>query len=193
MQQNQMRWRRLAHVAACLTMAVLFPRHASAQGFVGVSYGYNFAGDAGCLTATDCQNKNWNWGASLGALGSVVGFETEFTHEGEFTGDHPNPTSVTTFMGNFMLAPKISIVQPYGLVGLGAIKTTASGSNDSQTQIGWNIGGGLMVFVQKHVGLKGDVRYYHSFQALSLLGIDLARDENKLDFGRASFGVVLKF
>ena len=63
---------------------------------------------------------------------------------------------------------------------------------DSQTQIGWTIGGGLLVFVQKHVGLKGDVRYYHSFQALSLLGIDLARDD-KIDFGRAALGVVLKF
>src|SRR5438045_7084945 len=121
MQQNQMRWQRLARVAACLGAVVLFPRLASAQAFIGVSYGYNFAGDAGCRTATDCRNKNWNWGGSIGALGSVVGFEAEFTHEGEFSGDVTNPTSVTTFMGNFMLAPKISFVPPYGLVGAGAL------------------------------------------------------------------------
>jgi hypothetical protein len=48
------------------------------------------------------------------------------------------------------------------------------------------------VFVHKHVGLKGDVRYYHSFEALELVGIDLARDQ-KIDFGRASFGVLFKF
>src|SRR3982750_2081960 len=119
------RWRRFASVAACLAVVALAPNRAEAQGFVGVSYGYNFAGDAGCRSATNCQNKNWNWGGSLGALGSVVGFEAEFTHEGQFTGDRPNPASVTTLMGNFMLAPKISIVQPYGLVGLGAIRTTA--------------------------------------------------------------------
>jgi opacity protein-like surface antigen len=100
---------------------------------------------------------------------------------------------VTTLMGNFMLAPKISFVQPYGVAGLGAIKTTASGSGDSQTQIGWTIGGGLLVFVHPHIGLKGDVRYYHSLQALSLLGIDLGLNDNKVDFGRAGFGVVLKF
>ena len=96
-------------------------------------------------------------------------------------------------MGNFMLAPKISIVQPYGLVGLGALRTTAgTTTSDSQTQAGWTIGGGVLVYVQRHVGLKGEVRYYHSFQALSLLGIDLGRDE-KIDFGRAGFGVILKF
>ena len=187
------RLQRLATAAACLTAFLLAPARANAQGFVGVSYGYNFAGDAGCRSATDCQNKNWNWGGSLGALGSVVGFEAEVTHEGEFTGDRVNPTSVTTVMGNFMLAPRITIVQPYGLVGLGAIKTTASGTgSDSETQIGWTIGGGVLVFVQKHVGLKGDVRYYHSFQALDLLGVDITRGD-KIDFGRAAFGVVLKF
>ena len=47
--------------------------------------------------------------------------------------------------------------------------------------------------MHKHVGLKGDVRYYHSFEALDLLGIDLGRDNNKVDFGRAGFGLLFKF
>jgi opacity protein-like surface antigen len=190
------RWTRTALLAACGIVAV--PYAAQAQGFVSGSLGYNFSGDAGCRSATDCKDKNWNWGGSIGALGSVVGLEFEFTHASEFTGDRPNPASVTTLMGNFMLAPKISIVQPYGLVGIGAIKTKAEGSlapdsPDSETQVGWTVGAGLLVFVHKHVGLKGDLRYYHSFEALELLGIDLARDENKIDFGRAAFGVVFKF
>jgi opacity protein-like surface antigen len=188
------RWRLAAAAAACL-IAVL-PYRADAQGFISPSLGYNFGGDAGCRSATDCQNKNWNWGGSLGTLGSISGFEIEFTHAGEFTGDRPNPTSVTTLMANFMLAPRISIVQPYGLVGMGAIRTKVEGvvdTTDSKTQVGWTIGGGLLVFVQQHVGLKGDVRYYHSFQTLGLLGIDLVHDQNKLDFGRAALGVLIKF
>jgi opacity protein-like surface antigen len=193
MLKNASHWPRYIRLAASLAAVVLMPRAAAAQGFVGVSYGYNFGGDAGCISATDCQNKNWNWGGSIGALGSIVGFEADFTHAGQFTGARPNTASVTTLMGNFMLAPKISFVQPYGVAGLGAIKTTASGSGDSQTQIGWTIGGGLLVFVHPHIGLKGDVRYYHSLQALSLLGIDLGLNSNKIDFGRAAFGVVLKF
>jgi len=186
------RWHPCGLLAAALI--VLVPHTARAQGFISPSLGYNFAGDAGCRSATDCRNKNWNWGGSIGALGSIVGFELELTYAGQFTGDRPNPTAVTTLMGNFLLAPKITIVQPYGLVGIGAIRTKAQGLvDDSRNQIGWNIGGGVIVFVQKHVGLKGDVRYYHSFQALDLLGVDLGQDQNKIDFGRAGFGVVFSF
>jgi len=193
--QRLLRWPRVAALA--LFAGALFPHTAHAQGFVSASYGYNFGGDAGCRTATDCQNKNWNWGGALGALGKVVGFEAEWTHEGEFTGDVSTRTSVTTLMGNFMLAPRFGIVQPFALAGIGAIKTKVEdqllGSSDSENQIGWTIGGGLIVFVQKHIGLKGDIRYYHSFQALDLLGLDLGQDRNKIDFGRAGFGVVLRF
>ena len=183
-------------------LAVLFggvgARHASAQGFVSPSFGYNFGGDAGCATATNCESKNWNFGGSFGALGSVVGFELEFTYEDQFIGTAPREsTSVLTMMGDFMFAPRISIVQPYGLAGIGLIRTGVedeiANSSESDNQIGWSVGGGLIVYVHPNIGLKGDVRYYHSFEALDLLGIELARDENRLDFGRAAFGVVFKF
>ena len=193
---QQTRIRRYCLAAGAAVWSMVLPCAAEAQGFISPSVGYNFGGDAGCRSATDCRDKNWNWGGSMGALGSVVGFEAELTYEGEFTGDRPNRTSVTTLMGNFMLAPKISIVQPYGLVGIGAIRTgaeTTPGTRESETQAGWTLGGGLLLFVHKHVGLKGDVRYYHSFEALDLLGIDLGRDNNKVDFGRAGFGLLFKF
>ena len=49
------------------------------------------------------------------------------------------------------------------------------------------------MFVQKHIGLKADVRYYHSFEVVDLLNFELDRDRNKIDFGRAGFGVVFRF
>jgi opacity protein-like surface antigen len=176
----------------------VFPSRALAQGFISPSFGYNFGGDAGCLQAIDCEDKNWNFGVSMGALGSVVGFEAELTYEGEFLGNTPTETSkVMTLMANFMLAPKITVVQPYGLVGIGLIRTAVEdilgGTDEAENQIGWTIGGGVIVFVHRHVGLKGDIRYYHSFEALDLFGVELARDENRLDFGRAAFGVVFAF
>jgi opacity protein-like surface antigen len=190
------RRRRLAAATALLTLVTA--RGAQAQGFISPSLGYNFGGSAGCLTATDCRDRNWNWGGSLGTLGSVVGFEAELTYEGEFTGDSPNQaSSVTTLMGNFMLAPRISIVQPFGVIGIGVIKTKLEdrivGSSNSENDIGWTLGGGLIVYVQKHVGLKGDVRYYRSFSALDVLGFEFGSDRNRINFGRAGFGVVLKF
>src|SRR5262245_66142798 len=114
------RWR-LA-IALTALLGLVAPCAAHAQGFLAPSFGYNFAGDAGGRSATDCEDKNWNWGGSLGALGSIVGFEFELTYAGQFNGKGPAPTSaVTTLMGNLMLAPRITIVQPYGVAGIGLI------------------------------------------------------------------------
>ncbi|HEX4568627.1 MAG TPA: hypothetical protein VH138_18475, partial [Vicinamibacterales bacterium] len=55
------RYRRLGAGCAYFAALVFAPTRSEAQGFIGVSYGYNFAGEAGCRSATDCQNKNWNW------------------------------------------------------------------------------------------------------------------------------------
>jgi hypothetical protein len=56
---------------------------------------------------------------------------------------------------------------------------------------GWNLGGGLFIFFGEHVGIRGDVRYFHSFDDLEILGFEI--DDTKLDFGRASGALVLKF
>jgi len=188
-------WRALVVLAVLFTVAGA--RSAAAQGYVTPTAGYNFGGDTGCLTATNCENKNWNFGIGLGALGNIFGFETEFTYENNFTGSTATgQTSVLTIMGDFMLAPKITIVQPYGLFGIGLIRTAFTptiGSEEDDNNFGWNVGGGLIIYFNKHFGLKGDVRYYHAFDALSILGFDLAQNQNKLDFGRVGLGAVIKF
>ena len=56
---------------------------------------------------------------------------------------------------------------------------------------GWNLGGGLMIFFGGHVGVRGDIRYFHAFQDLEVLGVPLG--DTKLDFGRAAGALVLKF
>lgn len=188
-------WRALVLLAALFTVAAA--QNAAAQGYLSPTAGYNFGGDAGCLTATDCEDKNWNFGIALGALGSVFGFETEFTYESNFAGSTTSQeTSVLTVMGDIMLAPKITVVQPYGLVGVGLIRTAFTprlGTEESDNSLGWNVGGGLIIYFSRHFGLKGDVRYFHAFETLNLLGFDLARDQNKIDFGRVGLGAVIKF
>ena len=181
-----------------LLAMVMSARPANAQGFLSPAFGYNFGGDTGCPTATNCENKNWNLGVAIGSLGPILGFEAELTYENDFLGEQIEEASnVTTMMGSLMLAPRLGVIQPYGLVGMGVIRTsiesTALAQEQSDNQIGWNIGGGLIVYLGDHVGLKGDLRHYHSFQTLDLLGLELARDENKLDFGRAAFGLILAF
>jgi opacity protein-like surface antigen len=181
---------------ASLTLA-LTPAAADAQGFVSPLIGYNFGGDAGCPEITDCEDKNLNLGVSVGSLGNVFGTELEFAYAKDFFGDTPGVSSnVLTVMGNVMVAPRFGIVQPYGVAGLGLIRTkveltTSSLLDNSNNNFGWDIGGGLIVFVAPHVGVRGDIRYFHAFQDLEVAGISL--DQTKLDFGRAAGALVFRF
>ena len=54
-----------------------------------------------------------------------------------------------------------------------------------------NFGGGLNGQVNDQIGIRGDVRYFHGFQDLEVLGVPLS--DLKLDFGRAAVGVVFQF
>ena len=173
---------------------------AEAQGFISPFLGYNFSGDAGCPQITDCEDKHANYGVAFGALGGLVGFEAEVARTNDFLGASSNQTTnVLTFMGNFMLAPKIGPVQPYGLAGLGLIRTSVEGvgASSDQNQFGWDVGGGLMVFFGGHVGIRGDVRYFHAFQVLDFLNLQSlpipGLGGKKLDYGRAAAAVVFKF
>ena len=169
---------------------------AHAQGFVGGMLGYNFGGDSGCPEVTNCEDKNLNWAVSVGALGGLFGFELEFAQIPDFFGDSPtSESSVITVMGNFMLAPRIGPVQPYGTAGLGLIKTEAELTglfSEDNNSFGYNVGGGLIVLFGDHFGVRGDLRYFHAFNAFDLLGFDFNED-TKIDYGRLSGGVVVKF
>jgi len=172
-------------------------RRAEAQGFISPFLGYNFGGDAGCPEITDCEDKHANYGVAFGAIGSVVGFEAEIGHTSDFFGNTPRQsTSVFTFMGNFMLAPKFGPVQPYGLAGIGLVRTSveSAGANEDDNQVGWDAGGGLIIFFSKHVGVRGDVRYFHAFEVLDLSRFpNLPFVDPKLNFGRVSGALVFKF
>jgi opacity protein-like surface antigen len=172
-------------------------RPADAQGFVSPFIGYNFGGDAGCPEITDCEDKNLNWGVGVGSLGAILGAELEFAFIPDFFGDTPGvDNSVFTLMGNVMLAPRFGPVQPYGTAGLGLIKSkielnVGSLIENSNNDFGWNTGGGIFIFFGDHVGIRGDIRYFHAFQALEVLGIDIG--DTKLDYGRVSGALALKF
>jgi opacity protein-like surface antigen len=182
-------------LAACLLLGV--SNIASAQSFISPFIGYNFGGDAGCPEISDCEDKTRNFGVAFGSIGRVVGVEAEFSFIDSFFGEVPGTSShVLTFMGNFMLAPKFGVLQPYGVIGLGLIKSHAEISatgllETDNNDFGWDLGGGVIGYFGEHVGLRGDIRYFHSFQDLEILGLPLS--DTKLDFGRASVGVIFKF
>ena len=189
--------RSLGFVILGLALTLGLAQEARAQGFISPFIGFNFAGDSGCPEVTNCEDKRLNWGVSLGAMNAIIGFEEEFAYASDFFGSVPGgSSSVLTLMSNLMVGPKIAIVRPYGVVGVGLIKTHAELNPTSllsatDNNFGWDIGGGIMVTVAPHVGVRGDIRYFHAFQELNLAGIEL--QNTKLDFGRASAALVITF
>jgi opacity protein-like surface antigen len=183
----------IASFLTCLT----FSTPVRAQGFISPFIGYDFGGDSGCPDVNDCEDKKLNAGVAVGAMGSVLGFEEEFAYAKDFFGTTPAfDSSVFTLMSNLMLVPKIGPVRPYALAGLGLIKThveftTASLLTVDDNHFGWDVGGGLMILVADHVGVRGNLRYFHAFEDLEVLGFTLG--DAKLDFGRLSGALVLKF
>jgi len=189
---------RLTVTALAALAAFALPASARAEGFVSPLIGFNFGGDASCQTASNCEDKRLNFGVGLGAMNAVVGFEQEIAYARDFFGIQPGlqNASVLTVMSNFMLVPKIGPVRPYVLGGVGLIKThteftTTSLLSTDNNNFGWDVGGGVMFTIVPHVGLRGDIRYFHSFQDLGALPIPLANQ--KLDFGRAAAAVVFTF
>jgi opacity protein-like surface antigen len=173
------------------------PADARAQGFISPFIGFDFGGDSGCPTASECEDKNSNVGVAFGTMGTVFGFEAEFAYAREFFGDTPAADSnVLTFMTNLMIGPKIGPVRPYVVGGVGLVKshvelTVPSLLETDNNSFGWDMGGGLMVFFGEHVGVRGDLRWFATFADHSILGFALS--DEKLNFQRAAAALVLSF
>src|SRR5688572_7117585 len=107
-------------ITAAFVLSVAAP--ARAQGFIAPFAGYNFGGDAECPEIDNCEDKRLNAGLAFGKMGAVFGFEQEFAYTKDFFGDAPGlDSSVLTIMSSLMVVPKIPIVRPYFVLGVGLI------------------------------------------------------------------------
>lgn len=188
--------RALLTAALTLCVCALAATPAAAQGFISPFIGFDYGGDSGCPTATDCDDKNSNFGVAGGKLGAIAGVEVELGYARNFFGDTPGvDASVLTLMTNVLVGPKIGAIRPFVLGGVGLIKShvefTTGSLLDSSNNFGWNIGGGVMLMFGDHVGVRGDIRRFKSFQDTGILGFTLS--DEKLTFNRASAGLVLAF
>jgi opacity protein-like surface antigen len=186
--------RRFGTVLVALVLQVMAPRGAHAQGFLSPLIGYDFGGDSNCPTLRGCEEKHRNIGIAFGTLRAVTGSEIEIAWASNFFNDPAASSSVRTMMANGLFAPAFGPVRPYGLMGFGLVRAKIEfpqTKEESDRFLGWDIGGGLMVFPSRAIGVRGEIRYFHALQDLELPGISLA--DKKLDFGRASAGVVFRF
>ena len=88
-------------------------------------------------------------------------------------------------------------MRPYVLGGVGLIRPHVSSLTGSlmglgateKNAFGYDIGGGVIGMFGKHVGIRGDIRHFHTLQNVNILIFQ----GQKLDFWRASAGLALAF
>ena len=81
-------------------------------------------------------------------------------------------------------------IRSYIVSGVGLVRVRESRNQASVDSgvIGYDLGGGVNGFFTKHVGIRGDVRHFHTLQDVNVRLIS-----RKLGFWRASLGLALKF
>jgi Outer membrane protein beta-barrel domain len=181
-----------------LSASVATPQLASADWMLTPFVGWNFGGatNTGFVDFDDEFEQKANVGASLTWMGAgVIGFEADFGYTPNFfentagTGDFEfGDNNVTTFMGNVVIGIPIGGqhgvgFRPFGVAGMGFIKSRIGDADDvfnvDSTDLAFNVGAGAMFFFSDRFGLRGDLRYFRSFQ-------DEELDED-FNFGLADF------
>lgn len=167
---------------------VLLPGTARADWLFTPNIGGGFGGDAS-------GREHLTWGASIGWMGAgIIGWEADLAYTPEFFEpddddlDIIENSNVTSFMGNVLIGIPIGGqtgggFRPYFSGGVGVLQTNVESSESlftvDNSEFGFNLGAGAMGFMTDHVGFRGDIRYYRSFE-------DPVED-NEFDIGVGNF------
>ncbi len=185
-------------IGSFLLLFAATPSHA--QGFISPLIGYDFGGNSGCPQISGCEDKRTNLGVAVGSMGAVLGFEEEFADAKNFFGSvGTQSSSVITLMSNIMIVPALGPVHPYLVGGLGLMKThveftRADVLSLSNNSLAWDLGGGVTVLFSQRVGIRGDIRHFHSTKSFTIPFVQTTTPvEEKVTFGRASAALVLAF
>jgi len=195
---------RSIRITIALVALTLLPVPARADILFIPFFGVNFGGHSGREFSAAFDTKQYNYGASLTLMGGgIFGFEGDFGYSPDFYGKTDiGGSHAFTASGNLVLGipfggQKGFGIRPYGLVGLGLLSSKSNfgfGDNDiDETNVTWSAGGGVMLFLGTRAGLRGDVRYFRTFDDLEVLGMPIFQSPGKVDFTRASLGFVLRF
>ncbi len=188
----------LAIVVAAMVLAL--PAAGSAQTYLVPEIGVDFGGSAGKCPSllNDCQEKRANYGVAFGHLAAgIFGFEGDIGYAPDFFGESSSfgTNAVLTAMGNLVVGIPAGPVRPFVTGGIGLIRTrldlllTPSSENFSANNFGYNFGGGVMIFLPAHLGIRGDIKYFRSASDVSIFGISLAN--SAISYTRVSVGLVI--
>jgi len=151
-------------IVAGVIALVAAPRPAHAEGFFGPWIGAAFSQGPDFREA----NSKTAFGGFLGSMGGggIWGFDIDFGYTPNFFADSSVvDNNLFTVTGNLIVGPSIESsggrgVRPYGAFGVGLIHSKVESTSDNK--FGWDGAGGLMAFFSSNIGIRGDLRYFHS-------------------------------
>jgi opacity protein-like surface antigen len=167
-------------------------------GFGGIVFGGDLA--SGPADDFDLGNKHGVYGGAIGAIGSPLGLELEFSYSPDFFGSNRAfvpENNLVTLMANLVLSGRMGDrSRIYASAGGGLMKSSVEDAGDffdvGGNDFGANAGVGVLAAVGDNLALRGDVRYFRN------LGDEDADNELDIDFGsfdfwRATAGLSLRF
>jgi outer membrane protein with beta-barrel domain len=183
---------------ACVVLAVagvvLVPAPVRADGYVNP-----WIGVTGLSSSDTGQSAI---GVTTGYMGGgVFGFEADFGYSPDFFGvsDNIGKTSAITFTGDAILGIPIggthgAGVRPFVSGGFGLMRTarqTVLDVSESNNELCYDFGVGMMGFFAQHIGLRGDLRYFRTLEDMNRFsGFDFS--PGRLRFWRVSGGLTFR-
>ena len=175
--------------------ALLAPATAQAQNWtISPFAGASFGADAPRTSLTGGVTAGW-MGKALGAE-IDLGYAPEFFEQNKFITDR----RLVTIMGNAVYAVpwgQAETVTPYVSGGLGVLRPKLSEAGGlvafERSKFGMNVGGGATGWINKNVGVRGDVRYFRGLRKQDDDANDFGLDLSTFHFWRASVGISARF
>ena len=191
-------------IAIALAAITLAPASARADVLFIPFFGVNFGGDSGKEFSEGFDSSQFNYGASITFMGGgIFGVEGDFGFSPDFYGKTDvGGSKAITATGNLVLGipfggQKGFGVRPYGVVGAGLLRSNSDFGTGvaeiDENNVTWSAGGGVLLFFGSKAGIRGDVRYFRTFDDLEILGLEVAQSPGKVDFTRGSVGFVWRF
>ena len=182
-------------IALSVFVLALGARTAHADTFLSPFVGLSFGGDAvNCVSLASCEQRRTNWGIAAGQGHGIFGFEEDVSYVPDFFARTPGSGSgVLAITSNMMLRLPDGPIRPYVLAGFAFVRPhsalNAAGLAGDRNVLGYDVGGGVSVFMQEHIGLRTDLRHIRGVKDLSLGDFKA----EQVHYWRGSAGVIFKF
>lgn len=199
-------------IAALALSSVLAPAPLRADVLLTPFVGGNFSGSTDTvLTNFTGEPSRTTFGGSLATMaGGVFGIEADVGYTPRFFGvDFEVGGVPVDVVSNNVLTATVNLtagiplqsrggpgVRPFAVAGIGLIRqqfdVVGGLASYQANDLGYDIGGGVMLFFSRNIGLRGEVRHFRTLGGDAVSDL-LDFEPGAFNFTRASVGITLRY